>query len=94
MSKKTVSEEEVVVVEQTVDSVQSITKESVKERLELIQKIVKEEHPVIASIKAHTEQDLLILDVLAGIANGAEDPVGLASEALEVFKLEFTRSYS
>ncbi|MEH7157464.1 hypothetical protein [Neobacillus drentensis] len=93
MSKKTVVEE-VVVEEQTAASIPSITKESVKERLELIQKIVEDEHPVIAMVKAHTEQDLLLLDVLTGIVNGAEDPKDLASAALEVFKLEFTRSYS
>ncbi|MBT2735145.1 hypothetical protein J7E66_10395 [Bacillus sp. ISL-7] len=85
---------EQVTEEQTVVVSPIITKENVKDRLELIHKIVKEEHPVIASVKAHIEQDLLVRDVLEGIAKGAEDPVGLAEAALEVFKSEFTRSFS
>lgn len=98
MTKKTLVEEQIgteeqVTEEQPVDAIQLITKEQVNERLELINKIVKEEHPVIASEKAHVEQDRLARDVLECIANGAEDPVGLAAKALEVFEIEFTRWY-
>jgi hypothetical protein len=99
MAKKAIKEEPIITAEQIVDeeqpaaAVQLITKEDVKERLEFISKIVKEEHPVIASEKAHVAQDKLVKAVLEGIANGADDPVGLAAAALEVFNIEFTRWY-
>jgi hypothetical protein len=98
LTKKTILEEQIsteeqVTEEQPVETIQLITKEQVNERLELINTIVKEEHPVIASEKAHVEQDRLIRDVLEGIANGAEDPAGIAAKALEVFEIEFTRWY-
>jgi hypothetical protein len=72
---------------------QTITKEQVSERLDSIKQIIEEEHPAVASEKAHIEQDKLFKDVLEGIANGAEDPVGLAEAALQVLNLEFTRWY-
>jgi hypothetical protein len=72
---------------------QTITKEIVNERLELIKQIVAEEHPAVTSEKAHIEQDKLIREVLEGIAAGADDPVGLSNAALEVFNIEFTRWY-
>lgn len=98
MAMETISEEQIgteepVTEEQSEAAIQLISKEQVNERLELINKVVKEEHPVIASEKAHVEQDRLARDVLEGIANGAEDPVGLAAKALEVFEIEFTRWY-
>jgi hypothetical protein len=98
LAKKKISEEQIgteepVTEEQQVAAIQLISKEQVNERLELISTIVKEEHPVIASEKAHVEQDRLVRDVLEGIANGADDPAGIAAKALEVFEIEFTRWY-
>jgi HEAT repeat protein len=91
---KKVIAEEVITEEQPVAAVQLITKEDVKERLEVIRKVVKDEHPVVASAKAHVEQDKLVREVLEGIANGAEDAEGLARTVAEVFTIEFTRWYS
>jgi SepF-like predicted cell division protein (DUF552 family) len=70
-----------------------LTVEKVSERVELIKQFVEEEHPVIASEKAHTEQDKLFKDVLEAVANGSEDSKGLATEALKVLNIEFTRVY-
>jgi hypothetical protein len=70
-----------------------LTIEKVSERVDRVKQIVQEEHPVIASEKAHIEQDELLKDVLSAIANGAEDAKGLAEKALEVFTIDFTRWY-
>jgi predicted GTPase len=70
-----------------------LTIENVSERVERVKQIVQEEHPVIASEKAHIEQDELLKDVLSAIANGAEDAKGLAEKTLEVFTIDFTRWY-
>ncbi|MDF2534403.1 MAG: Waukesha92 13 [Bacillales bacterium] len=70
-----------------------LTIEKVSERVELIQQIVQEEHPVVASEKAHVEQDKLFKDVLEAIAKGSENPTGLAEATLAVLNIEFTRVY-
>jgi predicted GTPase len=70
-----------------------LTIENVSKRVERVKQIVQEEHPVIASEKAHIEQDELLKDVLSAIANGAEDAKGLAEKTLEVFNIDFTRWY-
>lgn len=93
LEKEAINLEEVIEEQQVVES-QSLTKENVEERLELIRKIVKEEHPVIASEKAHIEQDKLLEDVLVAIGKGTAESAVLAGAALKVFNLEFRRSYS
>lgn len=72
---------------------QPITKKQIKERLALIKKMMKEEHPVNVSPKAHIEQDKLLKDVLEAIVEGAKDADGLAKAALAVYDLEFTRLF-
>jgi SepF-like predicted cell division protein (DUF552 family) len=94
--KAQVQVEEVTTEEATIEEVvtpEVLTIEKVSERVELIKQIVEEEHPVIASEKAHLEQDKLFRDVLESIAKGSEDSTGLAEGALEVLNIEFTRVY-
>jgi hypothetical protein len=79
--------------EQVLSAEQVLTIGHVTDRVELIKQIVQEEHPVVASEKAHIEQDKLLKDVLEAIDNGTEDAAGLAGAALEVFRIEFTRWY-
>jgi predicted GTPase len=75
------------------DKEQVLTQKKVSERIEAIKQIIEEEHPVVASEKAHIEQDKLFKDVLEAIAKESENPTGLAKAALEVFNVEFTRVY-
>jgi hypothetical protein len=91
--KKTagVTPEEVTTEE--IETADVLTIERVSERVERVKQIVQEEHPVIASEKAHIEQDELLKDVLSAIATGAEDAKDLAEKALEVFTIDFTRWY-
>ena len=40
---------------------------------------------------AHSAEDALWSDVLAAIAQGADDPAGLAAAAIETIDIEFAR---
>jgi predicted DNA-binding ArsR family transcriptional regulator len=71
----------------------AITFDQVHERLDEIKKLIEEQHPVVASEKAHVEQDKMLRDVLEAIAAGASNPVEMANAALEVFQIDFTRWY-
>ena len=64
------------------------TKEELNKRLEEIKQIASNDE------KAHYKQDMLLRDVLVGIANGADNAQSLAGRALEVFNISFSRWYS
>lgn len=75
------------------------TKQQLNERLEEVKQIANGTHKKSYnnygdSERAHYKQDMLLRDVLVGIANGAKNSQSLAGRALEVFNINFNRWYS
>ncbi|PJI12380.1 hypothetical protein CTV96_09540 [Bacillus altitudinis] len=62
-----------------------MTIDDVQERIEVIRQIALDDEV------AHGMEDELYIDVLEAIANGADNPEKLASEALKTKDIEFYR---
>lgn len=62
--------------------------EGVRKRVERIDRISDQDE------SAHAAEDALYLSVLRAIAKGADDPAGLAREAIKAAKITFSRWYA